>query len=173
MIDSGNSYFILLVSGVALFLYGMSMASSSLEKLMAGKITGLLNHLSQSKFLAILTGVVLTTLMQSSGAVTSMLVGLGSARVVNLRQVMGVIIGTAIGTTLTVQLISLDLTQYALPVFTLAFAFYFKAKKNSLQKSVPGLHGVWPAVLRNEADLDFLPPLCGKSNVDGGLPKSA
>ncbi|WP_374030399.1 Na/Pi cotransporter family protein [Bdellovibrio bacteriovorus] len=129
MIDSGNSYFILLVSGVALFLYGMSMASSSLEKLMAGKITGLLNHLSQSKFLAILTGVVLTTLMQSSGAVTSMLVGLGSARVVNLRQVMGVIIGTAIGTTLTVQLISLDLTQYALPVFTVAFAFYFKAKK--------------------------------------------
>lgn len=129
MIDSGNSYFILLVSGVALFLYGMSMASSSLEKLMAGKITGLLNHLSQSKFLAILTGVVLTTLMQSSGAVTSMLVGLGSARVINLRQVMGVIIGTAVGTTLTVQLISLDLTQYALPVFTIAFAFYFKAKK--------------------------------------------
>lgn len=129
MIDTHNSYFILLVSGVALFLYGMSLASSSLEKLMAGKITTLLNHLSQSKFLAILTGVVLTTLMQSSGAVTSMLVGLGSARVINLRQVMGVIIGTAIGTTLTVQFISLDLGVYALPVFTIAFAFYFKAKK--------------------------------------------
>lgn len=129
MIDTGNSFFILLISGVALFLYGMGLASSSLEKIMAGKITNLLNRLSQSKFLAILTGVVLTTLMQSSGAVTSMLVGLGSARVVNLRQVMGVIIGTAIGTTLTVQLISLDLSQYALPVFAIAFAFYFKAKK--------------------------------------------
>ncbi|MEN0058609.1 MAG: Na/Pi symporter, partial [Bdellovibrio sp.] len=121
--------FIILISGVALFLYGMSLASSSLEKLMAGKITSLLNHISKSKFLAILTGVVLTTLMQSSGAVTSMLVGLGSARVINLRQVMGVIIGTAIGTTLTVQLISLDLGQFALPVFAIAFAFYFKAKK--------------------------------------------
>lgn len=129
MIDTGNSFFILLISGVALFLYGMGLASSSLEKIMAGKITNLLNRLSQSKFLAILTGVVLTTLMQSSGAVTSMLVGLGSARVVNLRQVMGVIIGMAIGTTLTVQLISLDLSQYALPVFAIAFAFYFKAKK--------------------------------------------
>lgn len=129
MIDTGNSFFILLISGVALFLYGMGLASSSLEKIMAGKITNLLNRLSQSKFLAILTGVVLTTLMQISGAVTSMLVGLGSARVVNLRQVMGVIIGTAIGTTLTVQLISLDLSQYALPVFAIAFAFYFKAKK--------------------------------------------
>jgi phosphate:Na+ symporter len=129
MIDTQNSFFVLLISGIAIFLYGMGLASSSLEKLMAGKITGLLNHLSQSKFLAILTGVVLTTLMQSSGAVTSMLVGLGSARVVNLRQVMGVIIGTAIGTTLTVQLISLDLGQYALPMFAVAFAFYFKSKK--------------------------------------------
>ncbi|KYG61056.1 Na/Pi cotransporter family protein [Bdellovibrio bacteriovorus] len=129
MIDTHNSYFIILISGVALFLYGMGLASSSLEKLMAGKITILLNRLSQSKFLAILTGVVLTTLMQSSGAVTSMLVGLGSARVINLRQVMGVIIGTAIGTTLTVQFISLDLGSYALPVFAIAFAFYFKSKK--------------------------------------------
>ena len=129
MIDTQNSFFIILISGVALFLYGMGIASTSLEKIMAGKITNLLNRLSQSKFLAILTGVVLTTLMQSSGAVTSMLVGLGSARVVNLRQVMGVIIGTAIGTTLTVQLISFDLSQYALPIFAIAFAFYFKAKK--------------------------------------------
>ncbi len=129
MVNTYNSYFIIFISGIALFLYGMGLACSSLEKLMAGKITGLLNRLSQSKFLAILTGVILTALMQSSGAVTSMLVGLGSAKVVNLRQVMGVIIGTAIGTTLTVQLISLDLTHYALPVFAVAFAVYFKAKK--------------------------------------------
>jgi phosphate:Na+ symporter len=129
MIDTQNSFFILLISGVALFLYGMGLSSSSLEKLMAGKITGLLNRLSQSKLLSILTGIVLTTLMQSSGAVTSMLVGLGSARVISLRQVMGVIIGTAVGTTITVQLISLDLGQYALPMFAIAFAFYFKTKK--------------------------------------------
>lgn len=129
MLDLHNSYFIILISGVALFLYGIGLASSSLEKLMAGKISSLLNHISQSNFLAIVSGVILTTLMQSSGAVTSMLVGLGSARVINLRQVMGVIIGTAIGSTLTVQFISLDLGQYALPVFTIAFAFYFKAQK--------------------------------------------
>lgn len=129
MIDTQNSSFILLLSGVALFLYGMSMANSSLEKLMAGKITGLLNKLSQSQFLAITVGIILTTLMQSSGAVTSMLVGLGSARVISLPQVMGVIIGTAVGTTLTVQMISFDLGHFALPVFTIAFVFYFRAKK--------------------------------------------
>ncbi len=129
MIDMNNSSFVILVSGVALFLYGMSVANASLEKLMSGKITGLLNRLSQSQFLSISVGIILTTLMQSSAAVTSMLVGLGSARVVTLQQVMGVIIGTAIGTTFTVQLISFDLGQYALPLFTVAFIFYFKAKK--------------------------------------------
>ncbi len=129
MIDLGNSYFIILVSGVAIFLYGMSMASHSLEKLMANKITSLMHQLSESKFLSIVVGISLTTLLQSSGAVTSLLVGLGSARVITLRQVMGVIIGTAIGSTLTVQLISLDLGQYALPLFAVAFVFYFRAKK--------------------------------------------
>lgn len=129
MIDTGNSFFIILLSGIAFFLYGMSLSNTSLEKLMAGRITGLLNRLAQSNFLAIGVGVILTTLMQSSGAVTSMLVGLGSARVISLPQVMGVIIGTAIGTTLTVQLISFNLGLYALPLFVIAFAFFLKAKK--------------------------------------------
>lgn len=129
MIETNNSYFVILISGVALFLYGMSIANASLEKIMAGKITGLLNHLSRSQFLSISTGVILTTLLQSSAAVTSMLVGLGSARVINLPQVMGVIIGAAIGTTLTVQLISFDLSVYALPVFAIAFIFHLRAKK--------------------------------------------
>jgi phosphate:Na+ symporter len=129
MVDFGNSYFVVLLSGVAIFLYGMSIASQSLEKLMTNKITGLMHKLSESKFLAILVGLTLTTLLQSSGAVTSMLVGLGSAGVIALRQVMGVIIGTAIGSTLTVQLISFDLAHFALPMFAIAFAVYFRAKK--------------------------------------------
>lgn len=133
MLDLGNSYFVILVGGVALFLYGMTLASNSLEKLMAGRITSLLTRLSTNQFLAIVTGVSLTTLLQSSGAVTSMLVGLGSARVITLRQVMGVIIGTAIGSTLTVQLISLDIAQYALPTFAFAFAFYFRTKKTGIK----------------------------------------
>lgn len=133
MIETGNSPFIILLSGIAIFLYGMAMASNSLEKLMASRITGLLQKLSTNRFLAIVVGVSLTTLMQSSGAVTSMLVGLGSARVITLRQVMGVIIGTAIGSTLTVQLMSFDIAQFALPVFAIAFAFYFRAKKTGVK----------------------------------------
>lgn len=133
MLDFQNSYIIILLAGVSFFLYGSAMASNSLEKLMAARITTLMNKLSSSQFLSIGAGIGLTTILQSSGAVTSMLVGLGTARVIKLPQVMGIIIGTAIGSTLTVQLISFDLSVYALPVFTLAFTLYFITKKNSIK----------------------------------------
>jgi phosphate:Na+ symporter len=133
MIELQNSYLVILFGGVALFLYGMTLASQSLEKLMAARISGLMNKLSESQFLAIVVGISLTTLLQSSGAVTSMLVGLGSAKVISLSQVMGVIIGTAIGSTLTVQIISFNLSQYSLPVFIVAFSIYFMSKKAGLK----------------------------------------
>ncbi|MES2803176.1 MAG: Na/Pi cotransporter family protein [Bdellovibrionota bacterium] len=133
MIDLQNSHFVIFLAGIAFFLYGSSMASGSLEKLMAQRITLLMTKLSKSSLLSIGVGVGLTSILQSSGAVTSMLVGLGSARVIQLPQVMGVIIGTAIGSTLTVQLISFDLSQYALPLFILGFGAFFVSKKPALK----------------------------------------
>ncbi len=133
MIDLHNSQFILLLAGISFFLYGSTMASQSLERLMASKITSLMNQLAKSQFLSIVVGVGLTTILQSSGAVTSMLVGLGTARVIQLPQVMGVIIGTAIGSTLTVQLISFDLSSYALPLFILGFTGFFVSNKPTIK----------------------------------------
>ncbi|MBY0553551.1 Na/Pi cotransporter family protein [bacterium] len=141
MLDFQNSYLIILLAGVCFFLYGSAMALSSLEKLMASKITALMNKVSSSQFLSIGVGIGLTTLLQSSGAVTSMLVGLGRARVIKLPQVMGIIIGTAIGSTLTVQLISFDLSAYALPVFTLGFAIFFFTKKPAIKNLATVLMG--------------------------------
>jgi phosphate:Na+ symporter len=135
MIDTGNSYILLLLGGVAFFLYGMTLMSQSLEKLLSQRISGLLKRLSANQFLSIVTGISLTTLMQSSGAVTSMLVGLGSARVITLKQVMGVIIGTAIGSTLTVQLISFNVSPVALPLFFISFFVYFHAKKPGVKNT--------------------------------------
>lgn len=145
MVDFQNSHIVILLGGVALFMYGMMLASQSLEKLMASRISRLLNRLSESQFLAIVVGISLTTLLQSSGAVTSMLVGLGSAKVITLPQVMGVIIGTAIGSTLTVQLISFNLSQYALPFFIIAFSIYFMAKKPGIKNLA--LTGIGFAIL--------------------------
>jgi phosphate:Na+ symporter len=127
--ESVQDHIIQLLGGMSLFLLGMTMDSQSLENLKYRKISQILNKLSQSPLVAIFVGILLTTLLQSSGAVTSMLVGLGSARVITLQQVMGVIIGTAIGSTLTVQLISFNLNQYGLPVFSIAFLIYFLTKR--------------------------------------------
>ena len=131
--NPGNSSLMIMIAGVAIFLYGMTLASQSLEKLLAHRISQLLAKLANNQFLAIAVGVAITSILQSSGAVTSMLVGLGSARVINLRQVMGVIIGTAIGSTLTVQLISLNISPFALPLFTVGFIIYFTTRHVSVK----------------------------------------
>lgn len=141
MLELPNNHVVILLGGVAMFLYGMTLASHSLEKLMAGRISLLLNKLASSQFLAIVVGISLTTLLQSSGAVTSMLVGLGSARVISLQQVMGVVIGTAIGSTITVQLISFNLGQYALPLLIVAFSIHFFSKKAGIKTFASGLIG--------------------------------
>lgn len=141
MIDFQNSYLIILLAGVSFFLYGSAMASSSLEKLLASRITLLMNKVSKSSLLSISVGIGLTTILQSSGAVTSMLVGLGTARVIKLPQVMGIIIGTAIGSTLTVQLISFDLSRYSLPLFILAFTMFFFTKKIGIRNFATVLMG--------------------------------
>ena len=141
MINFNNSYFIILLAGISLFLYGSAMASNSLEKLMASKITSLMNKITSSNLLSITVGIGLTTILQSSGAVTSMLVGLGTAKVIKLPQVMGIIIGTAIGSTLTVQLISFDLSAFALPTFTLGFSVYFITKKPTIKNLATVLMG--------------------------------
>ena len=133
MIDFNNSNFVILLAGISFFLYGSQMVSTSLEKVFASKITQLMNKLSKSKFLSVGVGVALAAILQSSGVVTSMLVGLGTARVISLPQVMGVIIGTAVGTTLTVQLISFDLSSYSLPLFIVGFIIYFSRNKPSIR----------------------------------------
>jgi phosphate:Na+ symporter len=141
MIDFHSSFIVILLAGVCFFLYGSQMISHALEKLMSAKITMLMNHISKSQFLSISVGIGLTTILQSSGAVTSMLVGLGTARVIQLPQVMGVIIGTAIGSTLTVQLISFDLSGFALPLFILGFLIYFLNNKPSIKNMATVIMG--------------------------------
>lgn len=136
-----HSYVVLAFAGIAIFMLGMEMASNNLQKLTANRTRDLIARLSEKKFLGVVLGVLLTVMIQSSGAVTSMLVGLGSAGVIKLRQVMTVILGTAIGTTLTVQLISLKITDFGLSVFTVAFFVYFLTSRRVLKKVMGVLMG--------------------------------
>lgn len=100
---------------------------------MAQRLTRLFSQLKDNQMLAVGVGISLTTILQSSGAVTSMLVGLGTAKVINLRQVMGVIIGTAVGSTLTVQIMSLNLGDNSLPILFFSFMVWLLTKKPELK----------------------------------------
>jgi len=141
MLDLQVSSFTLLMGGVAIFMYGMTIASQSLEKLMAQRLTRLFAQLKDNQFLAVGVGISLTTILQSSGAVTSMLVGLGTARVINLQQVMGVIIGTAVGATLTVQIMSLNLGEYSLPTLFFSFMIWLVSKKPEVKNIMLAIIG--------------------------------
>lgn len=128
----------LIFGGLAFFMYGMKLMSDHLQRLAANRIQDLFKIISGKKYLAIFVGVALTVFLQSSGAVTSMLVNLGSAEVVTLRQVMGLIVGTAVGTTFTVQIMSFNVSQYGLPIFIFGFLFYFASKKRGF-KNISGV----------------------------------
>jgi phosphate:Na+ symporter len=136
-----HSVFVTALAGTCFFMLGMSLASDNLQKLAANRIRDALAKISNRPFLGVLTGVLVTVLIQSSGAVTSMLVGLGSAGVISLRQVMGIILGTGVGTTLTVQLLSLDIARFGLPIFALSFSVYFLTHKTVVKRVMAAIMG--------------------------------
>ncbi len=136
-----HSSILFTLAGVAFFIFGMDMASKNLQVLAANKIKALISRLSDKPYLGVGIGVLLTVIIQSSGAVTSMLVGLGSAGVVSLPQVMSVILGSVIGSTVTVQLLSLNVARFGLPLFTLSFVIYFLSKKRTVKSSAAVVMG--------------------------------
>ena len=96
-----------LCGGLAFFLYGMTTMSKSLEKMAGGKLERLLKRMTSSPFKSLLLGAGITIAIQSSSAMTVMLVGLVNSGVMELGQTIGVIMGSNIGTTLTAWILSL------------------------------------------------------------------
>ncbi len=97
-----------LMGGIGLFLYGMSLLSSSLQQLAGGRLEQTLGQLTNSRFKAFLLGTGVTAVIQSSGATTIMLVGFVNAGIMKLMQAIPVMMGANIGTTMTAQLLRLS-----------------------------------------------------------------
>ena len=97
-----------LCGGLAFFLYGMTVMSKSLEKMAGGKLERLLKRMTSNPFKSLLLGAGITIAIQSSSAMTVMLVGLVNSGVMELGQTIGVIMGSNIGTTLTAWILSLS-----------------------------------------------------------------
>lgn len=99
--------FITLFGGLALFLFGMNQMSASLEKLAGGKMEAILNKMTSNRFAGLALGAAITIAIQSSSAVTVMLVGLVNSGIMDIGNTVGVIMGSNIGTTVTAWIMSL------------------------------------------------------------------
>ena len=108
--------FLGMAGGLGLFLYGMKMMSDGLEKAAGARLRGILESLTKNRFIGMIVGILFTAIVQSSSATTVLVVSFVNAGLMNLFQAAGVIMGANIGTTITGQLIALNLTAIA-PVF--------------------------------------------------------
>ncbi len=108
--------FIGVFSGLGLFIYGMKIMSSGLQKAAGNKLKSIIKALTINRFMAVIVGMTVTMIIQSSSATSVMVVGFVNAGIMKLTQAVGVIMGANIGTTITSQLIALDLVSIA-PIF--------------------------------------------------------
>ena len=108
-----------LFGGLALFLYGMQMMSTGLEAAAGNKMKSILEKLTSNRIKGVLVGAGITAVIQSSSATTVMVVGFVNSGLMTLKQAVWVIMGANIGTTITGQLIALDIGAIA-PIFAIA-----------------------------------------------------
>lgn len=120
-----------LLGGLALFLYGMQMMSDGLEDAAGDRMKQILEKLTSNRFLGVLVGAGITAVIQSSSATTVMVVGFVNSGMMKLQQAVWIIMGANIGTTITGQLIALDVGMLA-PLFAfigVALVVFFKMPK--------------------------------------------
>lgn len=123
----------MLLGGLGLFLCGMQMMSSNLEAVAGDRLKGILEKLTSNRILGVLVGAVITAVIQSSSATTVMVVGFVNSGLMTLRQAVWIIMGANIGTTITGQLVALDIGTIA-PLFAFAgIAFGMFSKKRNVQ----------------------------------------
>ena len=130
-----------LLGGLGLFLFGMKTMSDAIEKTAGAKLRPILEKFTSNKFLGLIVGAVFTALVQSSSACTSMVVSFVDSGLMTLYQAVGVIFGANIGTTITSQLVSFDLEQFA-PIFlgigVIMYMFIKKEKVNRFGEIIIG-----------------------------------
>ncbi len=128
--------FIKLFGGLAFFLYGMNLLSESLEKMAGGKLEKMLKKMTDNPWKGLLAGTIITIAIQSSSAMTVMLVGFVNSGIMELPQTVGVIFGADVGTTLTAWILSLTGINNASGNFILEF---IKPENFSLVMAVIGI----------------------------------
>ena len=130
------------LGGLAIFLLGMKMMSESLQTVAGNKMRSILKKVTSNRILGLLSGALITAVIQSSSATSVITVSFVNSGLIVLRQAVGVILGANIGTTITGQLIAFKLTHYAFPIVAIGFSMFAFAKTRRNQfwgKAIVGL----------------------------------
>ena len=137
-----------LLGEVGLLLYGIKLAGDGLQKAAGARIRGILSSLTRNRLVAVVVGAVITILLQSSSATSVMLIGFVSSGLLALPQTIGVILGADIGTTVTVQLLSVNIYDYAVIVagVGVAMMFHGKAEVKSVGQGILGFAFVFMSI---------------------------
>ena len=127
--------FLKLLGSLALFLYGMKIMSEGLQKFAGDRLRRILTAMTTNRVTGVLTGVLITALIQSSSATTVMVVSFVNAGLLSLSQSIGVIMGANIGTTVTAWIISalgfkVDMAAMSLPLLAIGVPLLFSGKSN-------------------------------------------
>lgn len=131
-----------LLGGLALFLYGMQMMGNGLEAAAGDRLKQILEKLTSNRFLGVLVGAAVTAVIQSSSATTVMVVGFVNAQMMTLKQAVWIIMGANVGTTITGQLIALDVSAIApmIAFIGVALVMFSKSQKTTdLGQIIAGL----------------------------------
>ena len=118
-----------LIGGLSLFIYGIQLMGDGLKQTASNKIRDILSRITKNPLIAVLVGFLITAIVQSSSAVTVILVSFVNASLLSFESSIGIIMGSNIGTTITAQLIAFKLTKLALPAIGLGFILNFFTKK--------------------------------------------
>lgn len=119
------------IGGLGIFLFGIKTMGDGLQRSAGDKLRDILDRFTTNPLMGVLTGIIVTGLIQSSSGTTVIVVGLVSAGFMTLRQAIGVIMGANIGTTVTAFIIGVNIGEYALPILAIgSFLLFFFKNKN-------------------------------------------
>lgn len=126
------------LGGLGIFLFGIKYLGDGLQKAAGNRLREILNRFTSTPFRAVLAGLLVTGVIQSSSGTTVLAVGLVSAGFMTLRQAIGVIMGANVGTTVTAFIIGFNLSEYALPIIGVgAILLFCKTALASIDRTDP------------------------------------
>ena len=131
-IRKSNWVFLLVIGlfgGLSFFILGMTLMSEGMQNSAGNRMRGFLGRLTSNRFIALSIGALVTIVIQSSSATNVMLISFVNSKLMRFKQTIGVILGAAIGTTITAQIIAFKLTDYALLFVALGFMVQILSRK--------------------------------------------